>query len=226
MRRLLIVEDEIHLLELLKEFFTDKGFSVTIAKDGKEAFKVIQESTFDIIFLDILLPYLDGFHLCEEIRKTQNIPIIILTALSDEDAALKGYKMGADDYICKPYSLAILYAKTEALLKRYNSRDVKVYQFKTLTIDFLRHKVWIEEKEIYLPRKEFELLSYLVQNKGRLKSRNDILDAVWGSEYEGFERSVDTHIKKLRQYLGIYKEHIKTIIGGGYLWEELHPIIK
>ncbi|MDE7213723.1 MAG: response regulator transcription factor [Anaeroplasmataceae bacterium] len=221
MKRLLIVEDEIHLLEIVKEYFADKGFLVTAKKDGQEALKVILENTFDIIFLDIMLPHIDGYRLCEEIRKTQKVPILILTALSDEDAALRGYKMGADDYICKPYSLAILYAKAMALLKRYeDNREEDIYQLKSITVDFLKHKLWIDKKEIYLPRKEFELLSYLIKNKGRLKSRNDILNAVWGSDYEGFDHSVDTHIKKLRQYLGSYKVHIKTIIGGGYLWEE------
>lgn len=221
MKKLLIVEDEINLCNVIKDYFSARDFEITIANNGNDAIDLINNDTFDILFLDIMIPGIDGLMVCNEIRKNHNLPIIFLTAISDEETQLKGYYLGADDYVTKPYSLAVLYAKAMSLLKRYSNTIVQngIIVKKDLVIDLAKHEVKLNGIKLDLALKEYELLIYLVENEGIVKTREQILDAVWGIDYIGYNRAVDTHIKLLRKKLQDYSTYIKTVIGCGYKWE-------
>lgn len=219
---ILIVEDEERMRKLVAAYLKKENVNVLGAKDGLEAIKVFDSNNVSLIILDIMMPFLNGFEVCKYIRKKSDVPIIILTAKSEEDDKLLGYDLGADDYITKPFSPKILVAKTKVLLKRYNSdknNENEILSIDGVTIDELSHEAKIDEKEIYLSPKEYDLLLYFIKNKGITLTRDKILDSVWGIDYYGDLRTVDTHIKRLREKLGEKSYIITTVRGSGYKLE-------
>lgn len=221
--RLLIAEDEKKLRKLVKDFFELKGYEVAEAGNGSEAVDALQKQKFDLIFLDIMMPGMDGLEACEKLRTYTDAPIIFLTALYDEETKLKGYACGADDYVTKPFSLDVLYAKAEAISKRYQGKvgaKEGILKASTLELDTIKRVAIIDGKEVILATKEYEILKYFLENKEQVISRNQILDNVWGEEYFGYDRTVDTHIKKLRKTIGDAAVPLQTIYKAGYIWKE------
>ena len=219
MARILIVEDNEELLALVSDFFRRKGsFDVDTAPDGNRALSLISEQEYDIAILDIMLPGTNGFEVCKALRGKSRCPIVFLTALGNEDNILRGYEIGADEYMVKPFSLKVLYAKCLALLNRTEAEihkelvlecgDIKLYP--------LRMEVEAGGRKVTLAPKEYFLLKVLMENKGIVLGRDKLLDLVWGLGFDGSDRVVDSHIKKLRRALGNSGDAIKTVIGGGY----------
>lgn len=191
------------------------------AQNGMEALALIEEQEFDAVLLDIMMPKLDGLSVCRAVRKNNDVPIVFLTALSDEEDKLMGYELGADDYVTKPFTMSVLYAKLMALIKR-NQRNVLAgdrMEAGGITLDLARQKAFTEKREITLTPKEFALLRCLMQNKNMVMSREQLLIKCWGYDYDGESRAVDTHIKRLREKLGEYAACIKTVIKAGYRLE-------
>ena len=219
--RILIAEDEPNLLEILCDYFSSKGELPIAAGNGLRALELICEQTFDAVLLDIMMPELDGLAVCREVRKTNDVPIIFLTALSDEEDKLMGYELGADDYITKPFTLSVLYAKTLALIKR-NQRNIlsgNRIEVGGITLEIAERRVLADGKEAMLTPKEFSLLLCLMQNRNLVMSREQLLVKCWGYDYVGDARAVDTHIKRLREKLGTCSGCIKTVIKVGYRLE-------
>ena len=219
MARILIVEDNEELLALVSDFFRSKGsFDVDTAPDGNRALSLISEQEYDIAILDIMLPGTNGFEVCKALRGESRCPIVFLTALGNEDNILRGYEIGADEYMVKPFSLKVLYAKCLALLNRTEAEihkelvlecgDIKLYP--------LRMEVEAGGRKVTLAPKEYFLLKVLMENKGIVLGRDKLLDLVWGLGFDGSDRVVDSHIKKLRRALGDSGDAIRTVIGGGY----------
>ena len=218
--KILLVEDDRQIREIIEDYFTDKGegeFTVVTAQDGREGLSIIRQEEFDLIMLDVMLPYVDGFSICKEIRSTSIVPVLFLTARAMEKDILYGYELGCDDYLVKPFSLAELYAKTNALLKRAKgtiiSRELVCGK---ISINLLTLQVTVDNALIELAPKEFALLKYLVEHKNWVVSRDTLLNHIWGYDYFGGDRVVDNHIKKLRKALGAASTQIKTVIGKGY----------
>ena len=224
MVRLLIVEDEKKLRVLMSDFFKMKGYEVSEAENGIDATKILQQQEFDMIFLDIMMPGMDGIQVCKKVRTQTDVPILFLTALYDEETKLKGYASGADDFVTKPFSLEVLYAKAEAIRKRYEKQSEReregILNSKNLLLDTKKQVVILNNKECKLAKKEYEILKLFLENKGQIISRDQILDRVWGEEYYGYDRTVDTHIKKLRKMIGDAAEPLQTIYKAGYIWKE------
>ena len=219
--KILIVEDEPKLREVLCDFCSSKGEHAFEAQDGMEALALIEEQEFDAVLLDIMMPKLDGLSVCRAVRKNNDVPIVFLTALSDEEDKLMGYELGADDYVTKPFTMSVLYAKLMALIKR-NQRNVLAgdrMEAGGITLDLARQKAFTEKREITLTPKEFALLRCLMQNKNMVMSREQLLIKCWGYDYDGESRAVDTHIKRLREKLGDAADCIKTVIKAGYRLE-------
>lgn len=222
--RMLCVEDDSQIREIIEDYFTsktDNNFKVFSAENGIAAEKMLSENEYDLILLDVMLPYLDGFSLCRMIRKKSDVPVIFLTARTLEEDVLLGFETGCDDYITKPFSLAKLYAKCIALLNRAKGTVID----ETITIGKIRinpnsMEVTVGGTKVDLANKEYELLKYLADHKNWVVSRDSILNAIWGYEYEGGDRVVDNHIKKLRKSLGSAGEQIKTVISKGYKLSE------
>lgn len=215
--KLLVIEDDNHMREIIHDYFSAKGFLVFEAADGKEALNCLEETEYDIVLLDVMMPHIDGFTVCRAIRRKSNIPVVFITARSREDDMLFGYELGADDYITKPFSLPVLHAKALSLIKRAKGMaDNNQYDFDGLTVNTQSHTAMVDNEPIILAPKQYELLLYLIQNKGRVLSRERILNAVWGYDYFGDDRAVDTHIKKLRAAMGSQSWRIKTVIKAGY----------
>ena len=219
MARILIVEDAEELLSLVAVFFESKGsFDVDTASDGNTALNLIGSNDYDIAILDIMLPGASGFDVCKALRSKSKCPIVFLTALANESNILKGYEIGADEYMVKPFSLKVLYAKCLALLNRTDTGLQKeiVLECSGIKLYPMRMEVEAEGKKIILAPKEYFLLKVLMENKGMVLGRERLLDLVWGIGFDGSDRVVDNHIKKLRKNLGKPGEAIKTVIGGGY----------
>ena len=219
MARILIVEDAEELLSLVAGFFESKGsFDVDTASDGDTALNLIGSNDYDIAILDIMLPGASGFDVCNALRSKSKCPIVFLTALANESNILKGYEIGADEYMVKPFSLKVLYAKCLALLNRTDTGLQKeiVLECSGIKLYPMRMEVEAEGKKIILAPKEYFLLKVLMENKGMVLGRERLLDLVWGIGFDGSDRVVDNHIKKLRKNLGKPGEAIKTVIGGGY----------
>ena len=193
-----------------------------MASNGNEAVIAVDNNIYDIIILDIMMPIKDGIEVCKHIRTKYDVPVIFLTALNQEQDIVNGYEVGADEYITKPVSMPILMAKINALIKRYRGLLVQngVIRIDGLKIELARRLVTIDDKIITLAPKEYELLIYFIENKNQVLTREQILDSIWGPEYDGYDRAVDTHIKKLRAALGTYNHHITTVIKKGYMWED------
>lgn len=219
--KILIVEDEDKLREVLCDYFRSKGEQPFEARDGMQALEQIGEREFDAVLLDIMMPKLDGLSVCRAVRRNNDVPILFLTALSDEEDKLLGYELGADDYVTKPFTMSVLYAKILALIKR-NQRSVLAgdrMEAAGITLDLARQRVFAGGREIPLTPKEFSLLRCLMQNKNLVMSREQLLIKCWGYDYEGESRAVDTHIKRLREKLGEHAACIKTVIKAGYRLE-------
>lgn len=217
---ILVVDDEEDMRFLVSMYLENSGFSCLQAKDGEEALMVIKEKNVDLILLDVMMPNMDGFALCERIREHSSIPIMFLTARGDEWDKVKGFKLGGDDYIVKPFSPGELIARIEAIMRRtYQSKKTSELSFGLLSIDEKGRKVTVEGENILLTLKEFDLLLFLAKHAGQVFSREDLLLRVWGYDYTGNARTVDTHIKTLRLKLKQAGSLIKTVWGIGYKFE-------
>ena len=219
--KILVVDDESRMRKLVRDFQEREGFAVLEAGDGQEAVEIFYEhKDIALIILDVMMPHMDGWETCREIRKDSKVPIIMLTARSEERDELQGFELGVDEYISKPFSPKILVARVEAILRRTNalSQD-KLLQVNGIEIDKSAHIVKIDGKEIELSFKEFELLTYFMENQGIALSREKILNNVWNYDYFGDARTIDTHVKKLRSKMGDKGDCIKTIWGIGYKFE-------
>ena len=215
---ILIVDDELLIRNVIKEYLLNEGYKVLEAKDGFDALRVIFDNKVDLIVLDIMMPKMDGFTCLSEIRKTKNIPVIMLSARKEETDKLNSFDLGVDDYVTKPFSPKELVARVKAHLKRTTSNNEN-YTYKNLIVDYKGRKVTINDKEVNLTPKEYELLTYFIKNKGIALSREQLLNNVWDYDYYGDDRTVDTHIKMLRKSLGDYRNLIKTIREVGYKYE-------
>ncbi|MDV5106661.1 response regulator transcription factor [Clostridium perfringens] len=219
-KTVLIVEDEIRIRFLVRDYFKKEGFNVLEASDGEEALRIFSENIVDLAILDIMMPKLDGLVVCRNIREVSNTPIILLTTKSQEEDKLLGYELGADDYMTKPFSPKVLLAKAKALLRRTGTlNDKNILDFNGLTINKLSHEVKLNGEELLLSPKEYDLLIYLSSNEGIALSRDRILDNVWGYDYFGDIRTVDTNIKRLREKLLDKANYIATVRGSGYKFE-------
>lgn len=212
----LIVDDEEKIRLMIKEYCLLENYKVLEAENGIEALNIIKNNCIDIIILDIMMPKMDGISVYQEIKKL-NIPTIILSARSDEIDKLNSFELGVDDYVTKPFSLKELMARIKAVLKRYNTLDNFIYD--DLYVDFKGHRVTINDSEIKLTPKEYELLIYFINNKNIAISREQILSRIWGYDFYGDNRTIDTHIKMLRNNLGKYRDLIVTVRGMGYKFE-------
>nr|WP_302599548.1 response regulator transcription factor [uncultured Cellulosilyticum sp.] len=220
MYKILLVEDEKRMQEVLSDYFNIKGCELECASDGMEALEKVEEKTYDLILLDIMMPKLDGFSVCKEIRKSREVPIIFLTAKVDEEDHLRGYEMGADDYIIKPFSLGVLYAKAISLIKRDKGIIVEEkLRAGDICMDCRQGTVLVKEKNVDLEPMQYKLLEYLLHNKNQVLSREQILVKLWGYEFSGNDRVLDNHMKKLRKALGESGKCIRTVIKVGYRLE-------
>ena len=219
MADILIVEDEKKMQDIIAEYMRKGGHTCFTADDGIEALLILKSNPMDLMILDIMMPHIDGFTICKMAREMSNMPIIILTAKSDEEDKLKGYEYGADDYMTKPFSPKILLAKANALLRRISVTPKDTISAGKITISPAAHKVFLDGTEIALTHKEYELLYFFVSNPGQVFSREQLLNRIWGYDFEGNTRTVDTHIKTLRQKLGSEGKSIVTLIRSGYKFE-------
>ena len=220
--KVLLADDEQGLRDITKKYLERNGFDVITAKNGAEAIAAVDKNVFDIIVLDIMMPEIDGRQICQYIRTKYDVPVIFLTALGKEQDVIQGYEIGADEYVTKPFSMPILMAKINSLVKRYHGLTIKkgLITIGNIQIEPARRIVTVNKKVISIAPKEYELLMYFIDNKNQVLSRTQILEAVWGYDYEGYDRAVDTHVKKLRAILGEENHYIHTIIKGGYIWRQ------
>ena len=218
--KILVVDDESRMRKLVKDFLARDGYNVIEASNGEEAIDVFfADKNIELIILDVMMPKMDGWEVCREIRQYSKVPIIMLTAKSSERDELQGFELGVDEYISKPFSPKILVARVEAILRRTTAQEEKAIEVGGIKLDKSAHEVYVDGKKLELSFKEFELLSYFVENKGIALSREKILNNVWNYDYYGDARTIDTHVKKLRSKMGNKGECIKTIWGMGYKFE-------
>ncbi|WP_215592744.1 response regulator transcription factor [Bacillus mycoides] len=216
---ILVVEDDPEIQELIKQFLMTQQYIVEIASDGLEGMKQFNNQSFDLILLDVMMPNLNGFEVAKMIRSHSNIPIIMLTALEEEQDQVKGFDLGIDDYITKPFSFHVLLRRVEAVLRRSYDQSIDNHcVFKEIHVDCDAYKVYVNEVEIPLTTKEFEILQLLLQNEKKVLTRESIVEKVWGYEYYGETRMIDTHIKNIRKKLDM--PYIKTVKGIGYKIDE------
>ena len=223
MKKLLIVEDEPDIQELLEAYLHDAGYETTIAEDGVEALAKFQKDKFDLILLDLMLPKIDGFGVCEFIRRESNVPILMLTALDGEQEQLRGFRMEIDDYVTKPFSMPILLQKIRAILRRTSAEkeENRCLRYRDLTLDLDGMEAVLAGRSLDLTTREFELLQTLISSPGRVFTREVLLAKLWGFDFFGDERVVDSHIKNLRRKLGT--EYIETVRGVGYRAAKENP---
>lgn len=218
--KILVVDDESRMRKLVKDFLVKGGYEVIEAENGEEAVDIFfSQNDIALVISDVMMPKMDGWQLCREIRQYSKVPIIMLTAKSDERDELMGFEMGVDEYISKPFSPKILVARVDAVLRRTMQTEEGCLEEGGIVIDKTAHRVMIDGREIELSVKEFELLTYFVLNKGVALSREKILNNVWNYDYFGDARTIDTHVKKLRSKMGEKGDYIKTIWGMGYKFE-------
>lgn len=216
--KILVVDDELLIRQVIREYLTLEGYEVDEACDGEEALKLTLSNDYALIIMDIMMPYMDGFEACREIKKAKDIPCIMLSARSEEYDKLSGFELGIDDYVTKPFSPKELMARVKAVLKRVTPED-NYYKYGELVIDDKAHDVFLANEKLYLTPKEYDLLKYFVRNKNIALSREQLLTNVWGYDFYGDDRTIDTHVKTLRKNLGSYGDNIKTIRGVGYKFE-------
>jgi DNA-binding response OmpR family regulator len=219
--KILVVDDEERMRKLLRDFLTKRGYEVLEAGDGEEALdRFYADKEISLVILDVMMPKLNGIEVCREIREHSKVPVIMLTAKSGESDELGGFEVGADEYISKPFSPKILVARVEAILRRTNqAEENQLLTAGAITVDRAAHIVTIDGRRTELSYKEFELLTYFMENAGLALSREKILNSVWNYDYFGDARTIDTHVKKLRNKMGAYGDYIKTIWGMGYKFE-------
>ena len=218
--KILVVDDEARMRKLVRDFLTNKGFAVIEAGDGEEAVDTFfVQKDIALVLLDVMMPKMDGWEVLKTIRKYSRVPVIMLTARSEERDELQGFSLGVDEYISKPFSPKILVARVDAILRRSNVASTENMDVGGICIDKAAHQVTIDGREIELSYKEFGLLSYFVENQGIALSREKILNNVWNYDYFGDARTIDTHVKKLRSKMGKKGDYIKTIWGMGYKFE-------
>ena len=216
--KLLIVDDEKLIRDVIKEYALLENYEIFEAENGIEALKIIEQENIDLIVLDIMMPKMDGYTFFSKLKEEKNIPTIILSARNDEYDKLLGFELGVDDYLTKPFSPKELIARIKAIVRRGKPYENK-FTYKTLEVDFVGHTLTIDNKEINLTPKEFEILTYFIQNQNVAISREAILNKIWGYDYFGDDRTIDTHIKMLRNNLKEYRDLIKTVRGIGYKFE-------
>ena len=219
--KILVVDDESRMRKLVRDFLVKKGYDDVEAGDGEEALdKFYADKDISLIILDVMMPKMNGFEVCKEIREHSKVPIIMLTAKGGENDELNGFELGVDEYISKPFSPKILVARVEAILRRTNqTAEAQTLTAGAITVDQAAHMVTIDGKPVELSYKEFELLTYFIENAGIALSREKILNSVWNYDYFGDARTIDTHVKKLRSKMGSHGDYIKTIWGMGYKFE-------
>ena len=217
-QKILIADDEVRITALVSDFLQSAGYDTVTAADGAEALRLFSEQgDFALVLLDIMMPEMDGWEVCREIRKTSRVPVVMLTARAEEFDQLMGFESGADEYVTKPFSPAVLVKRVQALINRSQTQDE---ESEGLRIDADAYCATLGGTQLPLTLKEFEILRYLWENKGRVFSRDQILEAVWGYDYEGDSRTVDSHVARLRTKMGGYGNlHIKTVYGLGYKFE-------
>lgn len=217
--KILVVDDEELIRNVIKEYLNNDGYECIEAKDGMEAIDIVKfNNDIELIIMDVMMPKLDGFSACREIKKIKDIPIIVLSARSEEFDKLTGFDLGIDDYLTKPFSPKELIARIKAIMKRKNG-DTNIFKYEDLTIDYKAHSVKIDDVELKLTPKEYDLLVYFVKNKNIALSREQLLSNIWGYDFYGDDRTIDTHIKMLRNNLGKYRDLIKTVRSLGYKFE-------
>ena len=222
MQTILLVEDEAAIRRLVKDYLTRDGYNVLEASDGNSAISLFKDNQVDLIVLDLMIPHLNGFEVCRTIRTQSNVPIIILSALEADDDKLRTFDYGADEYVTKPFSPKVLVARVNALIRRSKgsvTTNSSLYNINGLSINLDSRKVTVDSELITLSPKEFELLEYLLKNKNIVLSRSTLLDNIWGYDYLGDLRTVDTHIRRLREKLGVKAELITTVRGKGYMFD-------
>ena len=215
----LIVEDEARIRDIVRDYFAAHGLDCDLARDGEEALDLLRDHDYDAILLDIFMPHLDGFEVCAAVRRNSQVPILFLTALGGEEDMLRGYALGCDDYVTKPFSLAVLLAKTEALIRRSRGGGAETLACGAITLEPGRRACTVGGRLVALPPREYELLLCLVRNKGQVLRREQLLDKVWGIDFEGGDRAVDGRIKALRAALGPAGKQIRTVFKVGYKLE-------
>lgn len=222
MFNVLIADDERKIREAMSDYMSAKGYNVALAENGSVALSMAMEMEYDLIILDVMMPEMDGLQACKEIREFSSVPILFLSALGEENDYLKAYQSGCDDYIVKPFPLSVLCEKCRSMIARNKGldRDSRI-SVGNICVDYSSHKVYVGDNEISLALKDFDLLAYLIENKGRALDRELILTRIWGYDYDGDTRVVDTHIKRIRKALGESAKYIKTISGVGYSIEEV-----
>ena len=222
MSKILVVDDEFRIREIIKKYANFEGHKVTEAVDGMSAIEICKKETFDIIIMDVMMPELDGFSACKEIRKHCNTPIIMLSARGEEYDKIHGFELGIDDYVVKPFSPKELLMRVNAVLKRSNGADTPsqdVFKYENLVVDFTARIVTVNGKRVDMTPKEYELFFYMVKNKGIALTREKLISEVWGYDFFGDDRTLDTHIKLLRKSLGEYSKCIVTLRGVGYRFD-------
>lgn len=224
MNKILVVDDEKQIRKLVKKYAEFEGYEVTEAENGMQAVSICKKQVFDIIIMDIMMPDLDGFSACKKIREDCNTPIIMLSARDDEYDKIHGFELGIDDYVVKPFSPKVLMLRINAIIKRSlannnNNLDHDKISFDGVTVDFTGRIVYVDGKRVNMTPKEYALLFYLTKNKGIALTREKLLSEVWGYDFFGDDRTLDTHIKLLRKSLGPYSKHIVTLRGVGYRFE-------
>ncbi len=216
MKKILVVEDEKDIQNIIKAFLENAEYKVETADDGLDAINFIQKNNYDLILLDIMLPKIDGFTVCEMIRKNSNIPIIILTALTDEESQLKGFDKLADDYITKPFSMPVLLKHIEAIFRRTNNsnENTSILKYRNIILNTENYEVYVDNQKVTLTFREYEILKLFLENQGKVFTRDNILNSIWNYDYFGDDKIVNTHIKNIRKKLGY--EYIETVRGVGY----------
>lgn len=217
MKKILIVEDEMEIRNILKLYLLKEGYDVTEAEDGEVAIKLFYEKPFDLVILDIMLPKKDGWSVLREIKKYSSVPVMILSTRDDDEDELFGFEIGTDEYITKPFNNKILLARIKALIKNTSNNTDHIIELGKIIINDTSHTVTVDREEVILAPKEYELLIYLIKNHKIALSRDKMLTEVWGYDFPGSDRTIDTHIKNLRKKLG--EECIKTVRGIGYKFE-------
>ncbi len=218
--KVLLIEDEKLIRQFIVEYFQKQGEEVIEASDGYEGLSLLDES-FDLILLDIMMPGIDGYEVCKQVRQKNDIPILFISALSDDDNKLKGYHLGADDFISKPFTPSLLYAKCNALLKRFkkDEQHETMIEEGILRINDDTHEVFVDGQQTALSHKEYQMLIYFIDNKRKILSRDQLLDHIWGYDYYGDQRIVDTYVKKLRKKLKEAAPYIQTVVKIGYMFD-------
>ena len=219
-KSILIIEDEKNIQNILKAFLEDAGYNITLAGDGMAGIAAFHKTDYDLVLLDIMMPKMDGYTVCKMIRNESDTPVILLTALDDEDSQMKGFDLLADDYITKPFSMPLLLRRIEAVLRRTQNTEINrdVLSYHQIQLDTKRYQVFVSGQEVALTAREFEILHLFMENPGRVFTREQLLDIIWNYDFVGDDKIINTHIKNIRKKLGV--DCIETIRGVGYRIEK------